>query len=404
MQTNSTPMAEIRNICFAYITPFHPEKGGIGRVTHTLTLEFQRRGYNVFYLIYPCAITIRHEYDYPAPLEYLPSGDCLSEENIDYYRDYLKRNRIDVVINQSGNFSDSRLWLEAEKEGVPVVSVLHSNPWVAYTHLWSSDVWPLRNASLKEKLKRFARVLLYPRIKRKYKKGRQKQFKMLLPSTSVVCTLSRTFYGELSEIYSGCENKYEAIPNPNSYSNLSIDLNNKKKQILFVGLFGPQKREDRVLAMWKDLFPEFRDWELIMVGSGNPKRMERLRRLASKCERVRFVGMQAALEFQRNASIAVLTSNYEGWGMVLTEAMQCGCVPLAFDSFSSVKDIISDGNDGFLIKPFELTEYTEKLRILMSDDEMRRRMARNAIESVKRFDIEFVADQWESLFGKIQNR
>ena len=85
----------------------------------------------------------------------------------------------------------------------------------------------------------------------------------------------------------------------------------------------------------------------------------------------------------------------------MTEAMQCGCVPIAFDSFSSVKDIISDGNDGFLIKPFELTEYTEKLRILMSDDEMRRRMARNAIESVKRFDIECVADQWESLFGKI---
>ena len=96
----------MKNICFAYITPFHPERGGIGRVTHTLTLEFQKRGYNVFYLIYPCGITIRHEYDYPAPLEYLPSGECLSKGNVEYYYDYLKRNKIDVVINQSGNFSD----------------------------------------------------------------------------------------------------------------------------------------------------------------------------------------------------------------------------------------------------------------------------------------------------------
>ena len=50
------------NILFAYITPFHPEKGGIGRVTHTLTLELQRRGYKVFYLLYPCGITISHAY------------------------------------------------------------------------------------------------------------------------------------------------------------------------------------------------------------------------------------------------------------------------------------------------------------------------------------------------------
>ena len=63
----------MKNILFTYITPFHPERGGIGRVTHALTLELLKRGYNVFYLIYDCPITIRHEYDYPAPLEYFPS-------------------------------------------------------------------------------------------------------------------------------------------------------------------------------------------------------------------------------------------------------------------------------------------------------------------------------------------
>ena len=87
-----------KNILFAYITPFHPNKGGIGRVTHQLTLELQRRGYNVFYLIYPSGITIRYEYDYPAPLEYLPSSDLLSEENIVFYHNYLKRNNISIVV------------------------------------------------------------------------------------------------------------------------------------------------------------------------------------------------------------------------------------------------------------------------------------------------------------------
>ena len=51
----------MRNILFAYITPFHPERGGIGRVTDSLTREFLRRGHKVHYLIYDSAITIHHD-------------------------------------------------------------------------------------------------------------------------------------------------------------------------------------------------------------------------------------------------------------------------------------------------------------------------------------------------------
>ena len=57
-----------KNILFTYITPFHPERGGIGRATDTLARELLCRGYKVLYLIYDSAITIRHEYDYPIDL------------------------------------------------------------------------------------------------------------------------------------------------------------------------------------------------------------------------------------------------------------------------------------------------------------------------------------------------
>ena len=224
----------MKNILFTYITPFHPERGGIGRVTNSLARELKHRGYKVFYLIYDSAITIRHEFDYPAPLTYLPSRELLSEENIIFYQQYLRDNAIDIVINQSGNFSDSELYLRTGNSKVNVVSVLHSTPWIAYKHLWST-ILPLRNDTLIEKFKRIVRIVLYPRIKYQYRSRREQQFRMLLPATDKVCMLSSNYFEELSEICPGYELKYCAIPNANSYDdNLVFDINfdEKKKQVL----------------------------------------------------------------------------------------------------------------------------------------------------------------------------
>lgn len=396
-------MGKIKNICFAYITPFHPERGGIGRVTHTLTMELQRRGYNVFYLIYPCAITIRHEYDYPAPLEYLPSSDCLSQENIDYYFDYLKRNKIDVVINQSGNFSDSALWLKARERGVKVVSVLHSAPWVSYKHLWHSDILPLKNDSIIEKFKRIARICLYPKIKRRVRNSRIRQFQTLLPQTNVVTMLSKGFYQELSSICYGYEEKYEAIPNPNTYDCVQLDDGEvaKKQQLLFVGLFGPPKNDPMLVKLWSDICRDYSDWELVMVGDGHPDRVKRLKHLSKDISNIRFTGFQDPLPYYKTASIFCMMSIYEGWGMVLTEAMQCGTVPIAFNSFASASDIIDDGRTGMLVAPFDIKEYKRKLCRLMDDENLRQQMSINARESVKRFDVGNVVDQWEQLFERI---
>lgn len=390
------------NILFAYITPFHPEKGGIGRVTHTLTLELQRRGYKVFYLIYPCGITVRHEYAYPAPLEYLPSSDLLSSENIIYYQDYLKRNQIDIVINQSGNFSDSRLWLKANDLNIKVISVLHSNPWVAYSHLWQ-EIYPLKNDSYIEKLKRIARIILYPKIKNRLKNSRIKHFKQLLPKTDYVCTLSEKFFHEISEICPGYEHKYRAIPNPNSYKTERIKslLTNikKKKQLLWVGLFSEQKNPLLAIKIWKKIYRDYPEWEFVIVGyNKNGYWRERMQSLSKGIPNIRFEGFQDPLPYQLESSIFCLTSSYEGWGMVLTEAMQCGTVPIAFKSFASVTDIIENGRNGVLIKPFSIKEYIKELRRLMDNPALLKQMSEYAQQDIEKYSVENVVDKWEKLF------
>ncbi len=393
------------NILFAYITPFHPEKGGIGRVTYTLTLELQRRGYNVFYLIYPSAITVRHEYDYPAPLEYLPSGDLLSSENIVYYEAYLKRNKIDIVINQSGNFDDSRLWLKAKIWNIPVISVLHANPWIAYKYLWR-ELLLLRNDSLLEKIKRIARIILYPKIKYEYKHYRIKQYKLILPASDYVCALSEKFFPEISEICPGYESKYRAIPNPNSYraSDIESQKVQKKNQLLWVGLFSSQKDPNCAVKIWKQLYMDYPDWEFVIVGyNKNGYWREHMESLAKGIPNIRFVGYQNPVSYQLESRIFCLTSIYEGWGMVLTEAMQCGTVPIAFNSFAAVTDIIEDGRNGLLVKPFSVRQYVKGLRRLMDSPDLLNQMAMNAKHDIEKYAVEKVVDQWESLFRECSN-
>lgn len=395
----------MRKILFTYITPFHPERGGIGRVTDSLTREFLRRGYKVHYLIYDSAITIHHEYDYPAPLTYLPSRDLLSEENIAFYQHYLKVLDIDVVINQSGNFSDSALWLRTGNSAVKVISVLHSTPWVAYNHLWRF-ILPLRNDTLVEKFKRIARVILYPRIKRQFRTERERQFCMLLPDTDKVCMLSSQFYDELSEICSGYEHKYCAIPNPNSYTEeqvADVTLDAKKKQILFIGLFSAEKAVDRLVKIWGKLYHKHPDWHLVIVGDGPRPIVTLLHAMAGKMKNIEFVGFQSPLLYLKESNILCMTSYYEGWGMVLTEAQQCGAVPIAFQSFASITDIITHGENGILVPPFDMDCYARELSSLMTDTDKRTRLAHQAMHDVKRFSVANVVDQWEALLDELQS-
>lgn len=393
------------NILFTYITPFHPNKGGIGRVTHELTLELIKRGYNVYYLIYKCGITVQHEYDYPAPLSYLPSRECLSKENIEAYHRYLQENKIDIVINQSGNFEDTRLWVNTGNSVIKVISVIHTPPWASYKHLWK-ELYPLRNNSKIEKLKRIARLILYPRIKYRFKKSRIEHYKMMLPSTDCVCTLSKKYFSEISEIYPGYEYKYRAIPNPNSYKSKEIDrlLVPKKKQVLWVGLFCSEKKTTLAIKIWKRLYRDYPDWEFVIVGyNKNGFWRERMEYLAQGIPNIRFVGYQDPLPYQLESSISCMTSLYEGWGMVLTEAMQCGAVPIAFNSFASVTDIIDHGRNGILVKPFSIKQYEKELRRLMDNPDLLKRLSENAIQDIKKYDIEQVVSQWEELFEECKS-
>ena len=93
-----------------------------------------------------------------------------------------------------------------------------------------------------------------------------------------------------------------------------------------------------------------------------------------------------------------MTSIFEGFGLVLTEAMSRGCVPIAFDSFKSVYDIVDSGSNGILIKPLKRQDYANGLSQLVQNAHQLKLMSTAARETIKKFDIETIGNQWIKLF------
>ena len=99
------------------------------------------------------------------------------------------------------------------------------------------------------------------------------------------------------------------------------------------------------------------------------------------------------LHLYQNASLFMVTLRREGLGVTLTESLQNSVVPVAYNSFSDVQDILEEEVNGFLIKPFDEDAYAEKLLYLMTNKDCREKMAIVGVERAKKFRIENIGKE-----------
>ncbi|MEG0789417.1 MAG: glycosyltransferase [Alistipes sp.] len=179
----------------------------------------------------------------------------------------------------------------------------------------------------------------------------------------------------------------------------------KKQELIYMGrLTYEDKRVDKLLQIWALLYREFPDWTLSIVGDGAEK--EALKQLSKdlSLERIFFRDYTTdPLQYYRHAAILCLTSDTEGWGMVLAEAQQAGVIPVAFDCSAGVRTILAPtGENGMLVPPAAgIQGYAQTLRDLMSDEPMRRRIQQNGIIKAKQYDLDYIGAQWCDLFDSV---
>ena len=111
------------------------------------------------------------------------------------------------------------------------------------------------------------------------------------------------------------------------------------------------------------------------------------------------------IEYYKRASLLILTSEYEGFPLVLAEAMSFGVIPVVYGSYSAVYDIISDGVDGVILpynkKGYDTKFASRKMKELMLDADKRNNLAQAAIITSKRYSVESIVDSWNKLFAKL---
>lgn len=388
------------NILFTSNTPFHPYRGGVGRVTDILCKELQKtQKYNIYYLNCCWYNEDRKNYNYPAPVTILPSADIDDPNNILFYHNFLKDKKIDIIINQEGLFGASTLFLNTGNKQIQTISVIHNNPLLEYDHLWRS-INILKNGTATEKVKHLIRCILYPKIKLRLKAQLENQYRYLCRSTNKIVVLSESYRTRLSNFYPDTTPLTMTIPNPNTYKDIP-DIPQKAKEIIAVSRLTNIKNIRDIILIWRDLYYNHKNWTLSIVGDG--PELENLKNLSSRLHlsNISFYGFTNPEPFYKRASIICMSSQFEGFPMALTEGMQYGCVPIAFDSFNALQDVIIPSETGETVKPFNRKEYKEKLKRLMSDDDYRNRLSRNAFNYVKKFDISHILGRWTDLFAEL---
>ena len=382
------------NIVFAYPTGLNPQKGGVERITDIIAKILLKRGYTIFYLNWERE---QDNYEYPVPVIDLPSSNLEDPNNLEVYNRFLKENRIDVIINQHGLYEGTYFLSQVKVQNVKIISVLHSDPFGYYDHLFA-DLMTLRDSSIKEKVKRVARFFLYRKVKKIIHRSSVNHYTFIQEHPQYVCLLSESYKERLEEYCDLPDNYFISIPNPNTYENIEI-IPHKEPILLFVGrLDNRSKKLFTLIDIWYRLCKLYPQWKLIIVGDGPDKDV--LINKAKDISNIEFKGYQDPREYYEKASIFCMTSIFEGFPMCLTEAMQFGCVPVAFDSFSAVYDIIKPGETGELVKSFDKKEYVGKLIHLIDDETYRKKLSKNAFQYVKRYDIANILPKWIELIEK----
>lgn len=378
--------------------------GGVEVVTMTLAKNFAANGHKVgIFSFYRADEILEKQMPDFIPL-YIGSGYKDSCDNVALLHRILVDKHIDVIINQWGlPYLPIRV-INKARSGlkVKVISVYH-NQVDTNGKLMACE----------QQIERTQNVLIrtFAKIKRRAVKFvTSRSMRYVYNHSDVYEVLSPSFV-ELFKKFTGIKNPTKlvvqtnpiTIDNEENQSSASIDLTQKQKEIIYVGrLDFVQKRVYRVIDTWNYLEERFPDWKLTIVGDGDDRENLENHVKALGLKHVSFEGFQNPILYYKRASVLMLTSDFEGFPLVLAECMSFGVIPAVYNSYSAVGDIIDNGKDGIVIPyhkdGYQAEEAASLLVDIMEKECKQEQMSMAAIEKSKDYSVERIHGEWEMVF------
>lgn len=197
------------------------------------------------------------------------------------------------------------------------------------------------------------------------------------------------------------------LPNPLTFEPQDC-VPKKKKVIMASGRLDAwhYKGFDVLIKAWGKVASEYPEWKLEIAGTGKAASLSYLKRIAEqeniKDSQVEFLGFCNDMKsLYEHSSIFVLSSRYEGFGMVLIEAMSQGCACIACDYKGRQREIIQDDSQGIVCPADEVEALASAIKRMITDNEYREECQRNAIERSKFYSLDKTMDRWENILSHI---
>ncbi len=230
---------------------------------------------------------------------------------------------------------------------------------------------------------------------------------LLYPFASCVILLTESMRGYFG---SSVRHKLRVIPNPiqspSGTAGAALSgFERSGRTLVAAGRLVPVKGFDLLIRAFALVSQEHPDWELTIWGKGQQREeLEGLSDRLGLSGRVHLPGDTMELGVKLSAAdLFAMSSHYEGFPMVLCEAMAAGLPAVSFDCPNGPRDIIRDGVDGLLVPPEDVPALAAALGRLMGDEAERRRMSTRAAEVVERFSAERAMGLWEEAIQGAMN-
>jgi glycosyltransferase involved in cell wall biosynthesis len=370
----------------------NPTLGGVQRVSDTIARYLVGRGHKIHYLTFD--FDELDNYIFPGRLHKLPGPVFYSETNLDYYHHLLKELEIDVIINNDAANERSRLFLNTGNNKVVKLSVYHTDPLHELYHDIDLSIYIKYGWIVSLLGPLFIKIIKWNRY---FKKKRQ--IKWLVRNSTNLLLISEAHREKIKEVLNITSKDILVIYNPSAYTE-ALEMTSYKKIVLFVGRIDiPVKRPDRLLEIWSEVEHEFPNWELYFLGDGPGMNDIRELNHSLGLSNTKFLGYIEPEKYYKQASIICLTSEYEGFPSVLIESMHFGVVPVVFNNWSSLSEVVIDNLTGMVADRDRIDQFVIKLRKLMSEEETLRNISENAISHVKKFSIDIIGPQWDALLA-----
>lgn len=380
--------------------------GGTERITETLSHEFMARGIQCY-----------SAYLYSAPKD-MPLAEFTATRQItlntfipEQIASILREFQITACIvnfvsHKSKVLIMPKLYEIAKQMGIKVYFCYHAMPGEDfYGAPLSYSLYKIFHGyDIKQS---FKDVLLAITPKCIWKPLMEKKYRLAYDNSDATVLLSTNFipiYRELAGLNN--DDKFLVVGSALSFNTFlpKKDIAKKSKEVLIIARMDERsKRISLALRIWKQIeqSEDLQDWNLTIIGGGHD--LEYFQKLHKRLglQRCSLKGRVVdIMPYYEQASVFMMTSAYEGFGLTLVEAQQNGVVPIVFYSYASLTDIITNERNGIIVPEGEVNTYVNELKRLMLNKEWREDLAAKALEDCKRFKVENAVDRWMSLFEK----